>query len=117
MGSGAGLFGLGLLKSGIKFAKLSFTDVHYEVLNAILTNMKINFPENLSEDLHECLDTGPFNKITAQTVTETNESFLIDEKVVEVKYLDWLNCDDEIIDSLDYNVILGSDLTYAKYNF
>ena len=33
---------------------------------------------------------------------------------VQVKYLDWLNCSDSQIEALDFNLILGSDLTYVR---
>ena len=123
---GAGLFGLGLLNSQVEFKKYTFTDVHHEVLNAIITNLKINFLSNEIKDFNNWLENGPscLTKITNENVAETNESFLIknknikegntsEDKEVAVKYLDWLDYSDESLDSFDFDIILGSDLTYA----
>ena len=115
-----------MLKSEAEFKKYTFTDVHHEVLNAIITNLKINFLSNEIKDFNNWLENGPssLTKITNENVAETNESFLIkdkdinggngsEDKEIAVKYLDWLDYSDEYLDSFDFNIILGSDLTYA----
>ena len=113
LGSGAGLFGLGLLKTFEDVSSYTFTDENMKVLESIVTNFKINFNKSQCSFRHmaEWLENGP-----PDNVLETNEVLHNDkgESLVQVKRLDWLNASDDLIASLDYNIIFGSDLTYTS---
>ena len=103
LGSGAGLLGLGLLKATENISSYLFTDVHHEVLNSIATNYHLNFDTKkiLQEKLLDYMQSGPF-KIFQQDVSSATQ--LSDSPKVIVQHLDWLNCSDDLIDSLDFNI-------------
>ena len=113
LGSGAGLFGLGLLKTSEEIFSYIFTDENTKVLDSIVTNFNINF--NLSkcssEDMDQWLENGPLVNIFE--TSEVLQSGKGDSRIVQVKRLDWLNASNDLIASLDYNIIFGSDLTYT----
>ena len=111
LGSGAGLFGLSLLKTFYQdISSYIFSDIHPGVLNSIISNYQINFqPETLSStDLKKWGMHGP-----PQILSDSLNQKQLDAKVRVLK-LDWLDCNDESISSLDYDVIYGSDLTYVR---
>lgn len=117
LGSGAGYFGIGLLKSNLNVSQYTFTDAHYNVLNTLMANVEINLKSGGDVDnncMKQWLETGPPQRVDRSKIERTLVTFPIDhERVAFVRYLDWLQCTDEFIDALDYNVIVGSDLTYT----
>ena len=121
---------MGLLKSDIEIQQYIFSDVHLDVLSAIVANVKLNFlldETRKKENFMNWLEHGP-PKVTMEKNTSCNVNddddaaeFLSQDLIrndsvtnVQVKYLDWLNCSDSQIQALDFNLILGSDLTYVR---
>ena len=64
-----------------------------------------------SKDLTQWLENGP-----SPNVFETSEVLQSDvgKSRVQVKRMDWLDAPNDLIASLDYNIIFGSDLTYTS---
>lgn len=105
LGSGAGLFGLGMLKLCRQdIDSYIFSDVHPFVLNSIATNYRLNFTSLKTDKnaLSNLLVQGPKNI----------DSWKCDQNITVTK-LDWLDCTDQQINNLDFNLIFGSDLTYV----
>lgn len=108
LGSGAGLFGMGVLKSfPNQVTQYTFSDVHADVLNAIAINCHLNFTSCYGyQELKTWLRNGP--PIQKETHLKTAS-----EQGIQIQHLDWLDCSDELIESLDYDIIFGADLTYT----
>lgn len=121
---------MGLLKSEIEMQQYIFSDVHLDVLSAIVANVKLNFlldETRKKENLTSWLEHGPPKVVTMEkkndcenddddAATFMSQDLIRNDSVtnVQVKYLDWLNCSESQIKALDFNLILGSDLTYDR---
>lgn len=109
LGSGAGLFGMGVLKSfPNQVNQYVFSDVHADVLNAISINCQLNFARSSydHEELKTWLRNGPPRIHRNDLKTASGQS-------IKIQHLDWLDCSNDVIDSLDYDIIFGADLTYT----
>lgn len=92
----------------------TFTDVHYNVLNAIIANVSVNLGDHCSvvdePGLASWLTDGPPQFVDRTSLKDTQEVIGTN---VRVQYLDWLDYSQEDIERLDYQVVFGSDLTYS----
>ena len=115
LGSGAGLLGLAILKSMKEVHSYTFTDISPAVLNTINANFGINYelPSNLENWLvdgaPEIINTSNLGQ-SLQKHLKTDQG---QEQQVNIRFLDWLNASDELLQSIDFDVIIGSDLTYT----
>ena len=115
LGSGAGLLGLSLLKSMRNIESYTFTDISPTVLDTINANLSINY-ELPHEVENWILDGAPEIINTSnlyQNIQRRVKNSEGHEQQVNVRFLDWLNASDELLKSIDYDVIIGSDLTYT----
>ena len=113
LGSGAGLFGLGLMKiMGDMVPSFIFSDENTKVLSSLVTNFNINFNKRAfsTNDLAQWLEVGPPPYDSNKSEVLPSEEL---KSRVQFKRLDWLDAPDELIASLDYNIVFGSDLTYT----
>ena len=117
LGSGAGLLGLGLLQS-IGVDTYTFTDVSAQVLNILNANVIINDSEKRQSctDLEKWLTEGPPKKFNSKDVALSDQITIQrkdPQQDIYIRHLDWLNTSDEVLQSLEFDVIVGSDLTYT----
>ena len=68
-----------------------------------------------SKELTHWLENGPppcdaVDAAAADGILQQQEQ---DKPLVQLRRLDWLDASDDLIKSLDYNIIFGSDLTYT----
>ncbi len=123
LGCGTGLVGITLLKTlGVR--SHLFTDCHFRVLNAVVNNLKINFPPSNENDQEEelykkrlgQLETGPPQKISEEMVERTsyhhkippNEEEEEEEREATVRHLNWATFGAEDADTYQgkFDVIL-----------
>eukprot|EP00093_Oithona_nana_P010856 10856.XXX_32747_33919_1 [CDS] Oithona nana genome sequencing. len=120
LGSGAGLLGLGILQLLPNIQSYTFTDISPQVLNILNANVNINDAVKKrghfsTTDLTEWLVGGPPKIFIPENVTQINQSIQRNDprQDIFIKHLDWSSVSDEVLRSLDYDVIIGSDLTYT----
>ncbi len=123
LGCGTGLVGITLLKTlGVR--SHLFTDCHFRVLNAVVNNLKINFPPSDENDQEEAykkrlgqLETGPPQKISEEMVERTSYHHKIppneeeeeeEEREATVRHLNWATFGAEDADTYQgkFDVIL-----------
>ena len=123
LGCGTGLVGITLLKTlGVR--SHLFTDCHFRVLNAVVNNLKINFPPSNENDQEEeykkrlgQLETGPPQKISEEMVERTSYHHKIppneeeeeeEEREATVRHLNWATFGAEDADTYQgkFDVIL-----------
>ena len=75
LGSGTGLLGISLLKAQLGMRSYTLTDCHHKVINALLCNLRINFPASESRDevcLQRCCERGPPEEYHHGTMMDSN---------------------------------------------
>ncbi len=101
LGSGAGYTGIALAKLGLLSGKLTLTDHHRLVLEALAKNVELNLSENW-------------------TIQERSD-FLIDKVFVSstgssvaIEHLDWQLFDRHNADRLNPDVVIGADIVFDE---
>ena len=114
LGSGVGLLGLGILQLLPNIQSYTFTDFSPQVLDILNANVNINLKKKRL-DLEEWLVGGPpkIFRGKKENVNQLNLQRNDPQQDIFIKHLDWSSVPDEVLHSLDYEVIIGSDLTYT----
>ena len=74
LGSGTGMLGISLLKAQLGMHSYTLTDCHHKVINALLCNLRINFPAPERDEvcLQKCCERGPPEEYIQSTVMGAN---------------------------------------------
>ncbi len=119
LGSGAGLLGLSLLKC-LRVNDYTFTDCHYQVLNSLINNLRLNFPseeededadENVEERLRQQLHCGPPVIVKEGLEHSTSYHQVVRGRQVVVRHLDWTS---RLKPLPLADVVLGADIVYER---
>ena len=103
LGSGAGYTGIGLAKLNLIKGKLTLTDHHIAVLQALANNVDVNLKSCEGWSSSQGVGDRLFDKV-----------YVSDSAVVGVEHLDWQLFDASAARELNVDVVIGADIIFDE---